>query len=232
MRALSSCSSTRDSPITISAASPPSSSSPSSLASPRDMPLRRCPPTPPTIPPTAAAPMTDGGNRIPTRLRPRYLPMHRAASASRAFDVDLAVGVLGDQRDVIGADELRGVQLEQAVVVGERIRAVGVGRRVDENGSVAHVISSASAWQGGSFLAFMPCGCVRSAVSTPLQGLRTSLLSPCIGCDWDGGALNSHASVPGAAGIAGHARQKRSCRLHTATARAEWGRCAFIIPDR
>ena len=39
-------------------------------------------------------------------------------------DVDLAVLVLGDQRDVVGADELGRVQFEQAVVVGEGILAV------------------------------------------------------------------------------------------------------------
>jgi hypothetical protein len=32
------------------------------------------------------------------------------------FDVDLAVGVLGDQRDVIGPDELVVVELEQNLV--------------------------------------------------------------------------------------------------------------------
>src|SRR5436190_1519580 len=55
--------------------------------------------------------------------------------------VNLAVRVLGDHRDVIGADELRLVKIDQAVVVGEGTVAVGIDRGVYENGSVAHLVS-------------------------------------------------------------------------------------------
>ena len=43
-----------------------------SFASARETPLRKCPPRPPTTPPTAAPARIDGGNRIPTRCGPSF----------------------------------------------------------------------------------------------------------------------------------------------------------------
>src|SRR5215471_8178007 len=54
------------SPTTTSAAAPSSMTSPNSLTSARDMPRHKCPPIPPTAAPTAAVPMIEGGNKIPS----------------------------------------------------------------------------------------------------------------------------------------------------------------------
>jgi hypothetical protein len=53
------------------------------------------------------------------------------------LDVNLAIGVLGDQGNVIGANELRRMQFKKNVVVRFGTGLVGIGSGIDENGSVA-----------------------------------------------------------------------------------------------
>ena len=57
------------------------------------------------------------------------------------LDLDLAIGVLGHQRNVRGAREPRRMQFKKRVVVRLDTSTVSVGSGVDENRPVAHLIS-------------------------------------------------------------------------------------------
>jgi uncharacterized protein DUF4241 len=82
-------SSTLLSPTMTSPAWPGSMKSPSCFASDRDIPLARCPLTPPITPPAAAAPRTAGGKMTPTAA-PAATP-HQAAVAPGEYPVLLSL---------------------------------------------------------------------------------------------------------------------------------------------
>lgn len=55
-------------------------------------------------------------------------------------DVDLAVGVLGDERRVIGAHDATGVQLLEHLVVLAGVCLGVIGRDVEEDRFIGHVV--------------------------------------------------------------------------------------------
>ena len=94
------------------------------------------------MPPTSAAGITAGAATTPTAA-PTGMPAHGAVLGGLLvhLDLDPAIGVLGHQRDVRGAHELRRMQFEKRVVVRLGTSTVSVGSGVDENRPVADLIS-------------------------------------------------------------------------------------------
>ena len=140
--ALSSCSLTRDSPITTSAASSFFQQLPEFLCvAARDALFEVS---------AEAADNAADRRRAEDRRREQNPDQRSDCDASPGavlgsllmlVDVDLAAHVLVDDRGVIGAHELLCMQLEQDLVVTPSFVGAPVGRGIDENGSIGMSVS-------------------------------------------------------------------------------------------
>ena len=93
------------------------------------------------MPPTSAAGITAGAHNTDRRSYRDACPRAVLGGLLVHLDVEPAIGVLGHQRNVRGAHELRRMQFEKRVVVRLGTSTVSVGSGVDKNRPVAHLIS-------------------------------------------------------------------------------------------